>query len=157
MHSIRLFLESREIFQNLPPSVLDQIATFTEILDFNDGEMAIPNGIEGKHQDLYLLVRGSTNISLNYEGLLTQMYCHFKPIENELYGEISWLLSCERTVQVFSKGPSRFVKINGEQFFNFLEQNVEVGFQIMRRIAIVLAKRVISLDEQIRDKTIINF
>lgn len=145
------FVQSTRLFAGLDQAMQTDIAAFCEIKDYQAGETAIAENSDREHQDLYLLIAGNVGVGTQFSQLQDSEEFDLDPIDNELYGEIAWILCTKRTAGVTCKERVRFLKVDGDALFNYLMTKPEIGFDLMTRIAKVLAKRVVNLTALARD------
>lgn len=147
-------LKKMALFHDLPDHVLEDIAQFTEERLFHEGEIVIQEHADGFKQDLLLLESGSVTVGTKYSPLEHVQDQMLYSLNEQLYGEIAWVLSSRRTACVISTSHSVFLLVQGEALYRYLYQHPKVGLVIMERIAIILARRIAYLDEQIRDQAL---
>ncbi|MBF0311418.1 MAG: cyclic nucleotide-binding domain-containing protein [Magnetococcales bacterium] len=150
-------LKRTTLFAGLDEASLATLSDFCEIQDFQDGQKAISENNDVGRQDLFLLIGGSVSVGAKFVPLETAAEASLQGIDNELYGEIAFLLSTKRSAGITCKGRTRFLKINGEKLNAFMLDNPTIGFLLMDRIAKVLAQRVIKLTDQLKSQKMFDF
>jgi CRP-like cAMP-binding protein len=137
-------LERTNFFHDLSLEQLEEITPFCTLLQLNDGDILIKEGDQG-NRDIYHLCSGSVEIVSNDTSIISNEVV-LSSEDNELFGEISWLTNGKRTASVRCKGDVEAIRIDGKALMNFLENNPEIGFLIMRRIALIISERMEKTD-----------
>lgn len=137
-------LERTTFFHDLSLEQLEEIAPFCTLLHLSDGDILIQEGDTGS-RDIYHLWSGSVEIVSNDTSIISNEIV-LSSEDNELFGEISWLTNGKRTASVRCKGDVDAIRINGQALMEFLENNTEIGFLIMRRIALIISERIEKTD-----------
>jgi CRP-like cAMP-binding protein len=132
-------LNQTELFHDLRESDLKEISKFCARLELQDGEILIQENAKS-HFDLFLLCEGYVEIVSNSNAVISNEVVISKN-QKELLGEVSWLNNDERTATVRCRGPVEVIRVDGDQLKNYIEKNHEVGYLIMRQIAILLSLR----------------
>lgn len=140
------------LFRGIPEDRIKEIAIFSETVSFRAGELAIVEGNSEHHADLLLLIAGEVNVGTKFSPLPTAMELDLYAINNETYGEIAWILGGKRTAGVTCKTYCEFIRIDGDKLFAYCQTNPSVGFDLISRIAAVLAQRVVHLTNLARTK-----
>lgn len=137
-------LERTNFFHDLSLEQLEEIAPYCTLLQLSDGDILIKEGDQGS-RDIYQLLSGSVEIVSNDTSIISNEVVLSKE-DNELFGEISWLTNGKRTASVRCKGDVEVIRIDGQALMEFLENNTEIGFLIMRRIALIISERMEKTD-----------
>ena len=137
-------LDKFTLFKDLSYTQLEDILPFCSKLDLNDGDIMIKEGNK-QDRDLYLLVSGMVEIVSSDSAVLSHEVVLSRE-DKEVFGEVSWLSEQKRTASVRCKGTVDAIRIDGLGLMNFLEQNPEVGFLVMQRVAVLLARRIEATD-----------
>lgn len=137
-------LEQTDFFRDLSLEQIEEISPFCKLLQLNDGEIMIQERDTGGN-DLFHLLSGSVEIVSNDTSILSNEVVLSKE-DKALFGEISWLTDCKRTASVRCRGPVEAICIDGKALMSFLEKNPEIGFLIMRRVAIIISERIEETD-----------
>ncbi len=138
-------LERTNFFHDLSLEQLEEIAPFCTLLQLSDGEIMIQERERGGN-DLFHLLSGSVEIVSNDTSVISNEVVISKE-EKELFGEISWLTNGKRTASVRCRGPVEAIRIDGKALMAFLEKNPEIGFLIMRRVALIMSERIEETDD----------
>ena len=136
-------LRSSELFEGVDDDALEKIASFCTALNFGEGGLLMTDqsDVRGGH-DLYLILDGAYDViahhPTNPEELMT-----LGNLDSEVVGEIAWLFGSSRTATVSSRGELRAVRIDGDSFMAYLEENPAIGFLVMRRLLRGLSTKLI--------------
>ena len=132
-------LERTNFFHDLSVDQLEEISPFCTLLQLNDGDILIKEG-DQENRDIYHLWSGAVEIVSNDTSIISNEVV-LSSEDNELIGEISWLTNGKRTATVRCKGDVEAVRIDGQALMEFLGKNTDIGFLIMRRIALIISGR----------------
>jgi CRP-like cAMP-binding protein len=132
------------LFRDLDMSSLEDITGFCSKQHYDDGDILIS---ENDHDnfDIFILSKGNVEIISNCspttsgEVVLSNKDC-------EVFGEISWLTKENRTATVRCIGEVEAIRIDGDAFMRYLESHPQVGFSVLRNLAITLSKRLGTTD-----------
>ena len=144
---IEHFLDN-QLFQDLPVGGLQEIGDFSELVEYEDGQVIINENAKDNY-DLFLLLEGNVEIVANSSQATSDevvLSCDAKGI----LGEVSWLLKQKRTATVKSKGESIAIKIDGIKLEQFFNQHPGTGFIFFKKIASVLAARFQNTDNLLK-------
>lgn len=142
-------LQNIDLFRGLHDEVLQTILGFSDVREFSDGEVILTDQDRSDNnlviRDLYLLMDGKVNIVKHLQDIDLMKRVNIQAIDNEVYGEIGWLLGSRPSAEITSSGNSRILLVNGKKLFALCESNKDVGYHILYRLAAILAMR---LDNQ---------
>ncbi|MCP4413941.1 MAG: cyclic nucleotide-binding domain-containing protein [Gammaproteobacteria bacterium] len=132
------------LFSDTHIDVLDEITSFCQYKECDDGDLLIEENSSGSF-DIFILCSGDVEIFSN-SSESTSSEVVISSQENDLLGEISWLLRGNRTASVRCIKEATVIQIDGDQLMNYFEQHRESGYHFMKRIAILLAQRMSKTD-----------
>ncbi|MBF0357034.1 MAG: cyclic nucleotide-binding domain-containing protein [Magnetococcales bacterium] len=135
-----------DLFDSLDDGALESIAAFSTIKEFADGDVILAEN-DGKGlviRDLYLLMDGSVRIQKHPQGFFPLKAIDIQAIDNEVYGEIGWLLGSKPSAEVTSSGSSRMLVVNGIKLFDLCDRDTNVGYNILFRLSAILAMRLVN-------------
>ena len=98
--------------------------------------------------DLYIILRGQVRVS-KYIQNEEEAIAMLRP--GALFGEMAILGQTVRSASVIAHTDVLLYRLDGMQFLSFLEEDRDAGFKVMRRMAIMLAKRLHDLNERYRN------
>jgi hypothetical protein len=140
------------LFSGIDEKIIREISLFSEVVIFFEGEQAIVEEKAGQHPDMLLLVDGKVNVESKFSPLPTAKKFNLPGISNEMFGEVGWILGNKRSASVSCLTTCKFIRIHGGKLFEYCQSNPAVGFELMTRIASVLAQRVVNLSTQMKNK-----
>ena len=136
------------VFRDLDYKVLEDIAQFSTKLHLLEGDDLISEH-RGSLSDVYVLCDGMVEIISSSSGI-TSEEVSLSPQDKEIFGEISWLTKRNRTATIRCLGEVDAVCIDGHQFMQYLDNNPQVGFSVMKNIALLLADRLNQADSLLK-------
>jgi CRP-like cAMP-binding protein len=139
-----MFIQEAELFERIPSHIIDEIAEFAieesypaDHVLFSEGDLA---------DDLYILEDGQVHLALRGEDLIVFPVTQ----EGSVFGW-SAIVEPQRytTTAKFAKD-SKVIKIHGERMLVLLEKHPHEGLIIMRRLAGVIATRLVQSYHKLR-------
>ena len=141
-------LESFSLFSELKAVHLQQISSFCTELSLLDGETLIEEK-DHNNKDLFLLCAGKVEIVSNSTATTSNEVVISKE-DMDVFGEIAWLNNCRRTASVRCNGAVRAIRVDGNSLANYLNNNHEAGYAVMRKIALTLSTRMANADSLLK-------
>lgn len=127
------------LFKDMDYAALEEMARFSSHVHLNDGDVLIHEN-ETENFDVFVLCAGSVEIISSSSSSVSGDVAISKQ-DVEVFGEISWLTRRKRTATVRCRGEVEAIRIDGNAFMHYLEQHPKAGFEIMRKISLLLAQR----------------
>lgn len=139
MNNDRLVEALREIrfLHDIGPMHLEQIAKISRLRDFDEGDVVFRQGDAAQH--VYLIVYGNVSLEICAAGAGCQQILTLAP--GELLGWSSVLEQLSYTARARVLDTTRVVEINVAQLLTICERDPQFGYELMRRTALALAKR----------------
>ncbi len=137
-------LEKASLFKDLPYLQLEAISQFCQLLNLMDGEMLIRES-DKSVSNLYLLCAGAVEI-VSSATTITSGEVVISKQDKDLFGEMGWLTNAPRTASVRCHGSVQAIRVDGRALSKYLDSHPEVGFIIMRHIALTLSQRMQGTD-----------
>lgn len=113
-----IFLQGIELFADIPSEQLAYLAGITSHLTVDEGEALFKEG--DRSQFLYLLINGEVHVTRN--GVLRKVVT-----EQEAIGEWGFFDGKERLISASCTEECHFLKINRMDFFDLLEERVQLS------------------------------
>lgn len=132
-------LEQISMFKGLSYDQLEKISDFCDIQQFYEGDILIKEGAE-RSADMFILLSGTVEI-VSSNAVATSSEVVLSREDKEIFGEIGWLCNTRRTAGVRCNVDVEAIRIDGVKLMAYLEEEPTAGFQVMRQIATLLAKR----------------
>jgi len=141
-------LVDNSLFSDVDLDVLEDIASFSQHRECEDGDVLIEENSTGSF-NLFILYEGKVEVVSSSTGSASSEVV-ISSLEKDLLGEISWLLRMRRTATVRCIGEAIVIQIDGDKLMQYFEDNKEVGYEFMKRIAKLLAKRLLNTDDLLK-------
>ena len=139
-------LKRVKLFDGLTDQQLDRIVDMLEPVKAKKDAAVLTEQDEGI--DLYIILRGQVRVS-KYIQNEEEAIAMLRP--GALFGEMAILGQTVRSASVIAHTDVLLYRLDGMQFLSFLEEDRDAGFKVMRRMAIMLAKRLHDLNERYRN------
>ncbi len=141
-------LEGISLFEDLDHAMLADISLMCGRHGFYDGEILISES-DKENRDLYILISGNVEVlSINKTSVCGEVVLSKK--DKDIFGEVGWITDQPRTATIRAIGDVEAIKIDGNQLMEYMEKNSDAGFIIARRIAALLAQRLIFTDDLLK-------
>jgi CRP/FNR family cyclic AMP-dependent transcriptional regulator len=129
----------REIrfLHDIGPMHLEQIAKFAQCRDLKEGDVVFRQGDAAQY--IYLLVYGNVSLEICAAGSGCQQILTLGP--GELLGWSSMLEQLSYTARARALVATRLVEINVVQLLAMCDHDPQFGYELMRQVALALAKR----------------
>ncbi|MEX0613441.1 MAG: Crp/Fnr family transcriptional regulator [Pirellulales bacterium] len=139
----------REIrfLQDIGPMHLEQIAKIARLRDFHDGDVVFRQGDVAQH--IYLVVHGNVSLEICAAGSGCKPILTLGP--GELLGWSSVLEQLSYTARSRALNTTRLVEINVAQLLAIFDHDPQFGYELMRQVALALAKRLSATRMQFLD------
>lgn len=141
-------LDQVQLFKDVEAQALEEISAFCTHLELEDGETFISEN-DPRSRDLFILCNGRVEILTNSAGI-TSSESTISEQDKELFGEISWITGRKRTASVRCVGEVEAIRIDGEQFMDYLETHPETGFKVMRAVTRLVADSLGQTDQLLK-------
>ncbi|MBF0447220.1 MAG: cyclic nucleotide-binding domain-containing protein [Magnetococcales bacterium] len=142
-------LKNTKLFGGLHDDALHQIATFSKLITVMPDSPIIAEE-QNNSTDLFLLTKGRVDVGKKFAPTDTSKTIPLSSLDEELFGEISWLTRRKRSAVVKCIELSNFLVIDGEKLRQYMESHPEVGYVVLSRIAELLSQRLINRTEELR-------
>lgn len=119
------------------------VSEFSEYMDLSDGEYLIAE--HDVEPDLYLLIDGSVEI-ISSENDITSEEIVLSNEDKDILGEIGWLGNGQHSASVKCQGNVEAIRVDGKRLTAFIDKHPETGALIYKKIATLLADRLMSTD-----------
>jgi CRP/FNR family transcriptional regulator, cyclic AMP receptor protein len=116
---------------------LEKIADIASVRDFDEYDVVFREGDPA--EDIYLVVSGTVSLEVCAAGIGCKQILTLGP--GELLGWSSLLGQSRYTARARTPQSTRLVQINVAQLMQLCDQDPRFGYDLMRRTALALAKR----------------
>ena len=133
-------LRALSLFDGLDDATLEQITRFCRPRPCAEGDELLLQQDE-RGRDLYLLLGGTVDLVARPPDGARSREVQLDNLDYELLGEISWLLHGGRSATLICNRDTRLVQVDGPALLTYLETRPEVGFPVLKRMMMVMAKK----------------
>ena len=139
----------REIrfLHDIGPMHIEQIAKIARVRDFNEDDVVFRQGDAAQH--VYLVVSGNVSLEICAAGAGCKQILTLGP--GELLGWSSVLEQLSYTARARVLERTQLVEINVAQLLAMCDQDPQFGYELMRQVALALAKRLSATRMQLLD------
>jgi CRP/FNR family cyclic AMP-dependent transcriptional regulator len=130
-------LESIRFLNGVCAADREQIADIARLEEYEEGDVVFAAG--DSVDNVYLVVNGAITLEVNGSGVSPQRLLTVGP--GESLGWSALIRRKERVSTAKATAPTLVFRIDGQRLLELSEQNVRLGYQIMRATAVALADR----------------
>ncbi len=156
MSVVDQLLRKTHLFAGISDEHIEAIAKFSdqEVVEPKHNENARVLEKNRDHPSLRLVVSGKVSLEedKSAHGLLVNDEQDVDSLDDEVLGEISWVMDQPRLADVYTAHRCVLVRIDGFQLMLYLDENPELGYVIYKRIAYVMGKRITRNFQQLAEK-----
>ncbi len=145
-------LRKAPLFRELSDPHLDLILTICEETSYTAGQFIFRQDDPG--DALYLIADGEVEILLESQEGGTKPILLATLHSGEVFGEIVLLESGRRTASARAKTDTHLLRMPRRRLTNMLADYPEIGFRIMRRMAIDLVSKLRSANRSLRENIV---
>ncbi|MCC7474241.1 MAG: Crp/Fnr family transcriptional regulator [Pirellulales bacterium] len=130
-------LENIQFLRDMEPEYVERIANIAQVLEFDEYDVVFREGDPADY--LYLIAHGSVSLELCAPGTGCRQVLSLGA--GELLGWSSLLGQARYTARARTPQAAQLVQLNVKQLLALCEHDPRFGYELMRRTAIALAKR----------------
>jgi CRP/FNR family transcriptional regulator, cyclic AMP receptor protein len=130
-------LEQIQFLRDMPPEYVERLVNIARILDFKACDLVFREGAAA--ESMYLIARGSVSLEVCAAGTGCRQILTLGP--GELLGWSSLLGQSRYTARARTPQGACLVQFNVAQLLQLCDQDPRFGYDLMRRTAVALAKR----------------
>jgi len=135
-------------FQELEKGIFDKFAGISEVATFEAGQFLFR---EGDREDyLYIMLEGRVALEIHVPGRGTMRIYTAEPMDIVGWSSITPVVR-QRTAAARAVLPSRLVRIRAEKLYHLCDEDHDMGYALMRRLANVIASRLLTTRLQLLD------
>jgi len=146
-------LKAFEVFQGLMTQEMLVIHEVSHLIACNTGENILTQS--DLSMDLFIVVKGRLSVNMGYSSSLKekrlQKIAELK--SGDIFGEIGFLEGKRRSASIIAMEPGLVLKLDGLKLHEIFELNQHMGYVMMRNIALVLARRLVDINYQLRNQS----
>jgi CRP-like cAMP-binding protein len=139
-------LQKTHLFSGIEKELLHELEPFIQHMIVNPGfneSLLLVAADDTSSPDLYLVLDGKLTLEQACTSGSLAMTPPIASLEEELFGEISWMLKRPRISNVYTHSRAALLRIDGHHFAEWLQNNPHCAAPIWQRIAETLAKRLV--------------
>jgi len=130
-------LSQIQFLRDMAPEHLEQIADVAGIIDFEENDTVFREGDAAVN--MFLIVSGTVSLEVCAAGAGCKQILTLGP--GELVGWSSHLGQARYTARARTPCRTRLVRINVPELMKICDRDPRIGYELMRRTALALAKR----------------
>ncbi len=134
------------VFEELKDEQLEKIVKLLKPVKAKEGKTIIKENTKG--DDIFIILDGQVRVSRFINGK-EEAITFLNP--GDMFGEMAVLGNQERSATVIAHTDIVMFKFKGKEFKALLDENIEIGFHVYRKMARTLAKRLKELDKRYHD------
>jgi CRP-like cAMP-binding protein len=147
-HEIIGLLQTIPWFQELEKTLFDKLAEICELASFEAGQYLFREG--DKEDFLYIVLEGRVALEIHVPGKGKMRIYTAEPMDIVGWSSITPVVR-QRTAAARAVLPSRLVRIRADQLYRLCDEDHDLGYLIMRRLANVIASRLLTTRLQLLD------
>jgi len=150
---LKNILSSFQIFYGLSDEQLTQIETHLQTVTFPKGQYIIYENTSGN--SMYFLFKGKVKVTkkltlaIGDNDVEEKMLATLSDKDFPAFGEIGLVGAGKRTANVIALSDCVLFHLTRESYEKYVSEDVEAAYLIMKNIAIVLARRLESADDDV--------
>jgi CRP-like cAMP-binding protein len=135
-------------FQELNKEHFDKLASISEVIEVDAGKDLFSQG--DKQDYLYVILKGRVGIEIAVPGKGRTRISTAEPLEMFGWSSVTPVVR-QRTASAVTVMPCELVRLKAEDLQKLCDENHSFGYVVMRRIANVAARRLLSTRLQLLD------
>lgn len=147
--SIAETLAESDIGKGLDEAQAEELANICQEVEFKEGHLLIEEGSRG--EELYLLEEGRVDVEIRVPLEPKKRVKLYTGRKGEVFGEISFLDGSPRSASVRTLDKAKALVIDEAKLRNLMEKDEHMGLVITRNLALILCKRLRTMDLQLRN------
>jgi len=145
-------LKKFEVFQGLMTREMQIIHEVSILMSYIGGENILNQS--DLSMDLFIVVQGRLSVSMGYSSLKEKRLQKIAELKSgDIFGEIGFLEGKRRSASISAIEPGQVLKMDGLKLHEIFEINQHMGYIMMRNIALVLARRLVDINYQLRNQS----
>jgi len=143
-------LKNFEIFQGLMTQEMQIIHEVSILMSFICGEEILKQS--DLSMDLFIVVNGRLSVNMGYSSTKEKRLQKIAELKTgDIFGEIGFLEGQRRSASISGMESGQVLKMDGLKLHEIFEINQHMGYVMMRNIALVLARRLVDINYQLRN------
>jgi CRP-like cAMP-binding protein len=133
-----------EIFKGMKPAEIFLLLKIARTVEFDAEEIILREGAVG--ENFYLILEGTVELRKGYFTKPGSLKMLIGP--GSVLGEMAFLLRVPRSMTVVAATPCKLIEIDRDRFHELIDNNLTAPYKLIRNIAVILAERLHSLDNE---------
>jgi CRP-like cAMP-binding protein len=145
-------LKKYEVFQGLMTQEMKIIHEVSHLISCTVGESILTQS--DLSMDLFIVVKGRLSVHMGYSSLKEKRLQKIAELKSgDIFGEIGFLEGQRRSASIIAMEPGLVLKLDGLKLHEIFELNQHMGYVMMRNIALVLSRRLVDINYQLRNQS----
>ena len=145
-------LKDFEVFQGLMTREMQIIHEVSTLMSYTGGDNILKQS--DLSMDLFIVVKGRLSVNMGYSSSREKRLQKIAELKaGDMFGEIGFLEGKRRSASISAMEPGQVLKIDGLKLHEIFEINQHMGYIMMRNIALVLARRLVDINYQLRNQS----
>jgi CRP-like cAMP-binding protein len=133
------FLAGIEMFKDFSPRELEKIAAICTPVSFREEDVILEEGARGR--DLFIIRSGRVSITLSKSPGRYDLGTITRCEPGQVVGELAFIDGARRSTWVIALDSGEALRIAWNDFSRLVEEDVRIGCQFYRNVALLLAER----------------
>jgi CRP-like cAMP-binding protein len=133
-------LSGTDLAKDLGEAQIEALAKICNEQTYESGTIIFEEGSRGR--ELYVVLEGKIVVEMHGVDGHDQWLVVHEVQPGEVFGEFALVDGAPRSARAIAKYPSRLLRIGAARFHRLAEQNLDIGYIVMRNLATVLCSRI---------------
>lgn len=136
-----------DLCKGIPESSLREMSQLATPLHLDVGEILIEEGTQT--DQFYIVSEGSIEVQFSVPGEESfQEACCLH--QGAIIGEMAMIEDDVHSARIVATSSARFLMLDTTQFMGFLDVHPDIGFRVMKNLAVILSKRLRYTNHSVR-------
>jgi len=145
-------LRKFEVFQGLMTREMQIIHEVSILMSYTGGENILNQS--DLSMDLFIVIEGRLSVNMGYSSTKEKRLQKIAELKSgDIFGEIGFLEGKRRSASISAMESGQILKMDGLKLHEIFEINQHMGYIMMRNIALVLARRLVDINYQLRNQS----
>jgi len=140
-------IDKLEIFNGLSSEEIETVISVSQEVSYNNKEVILEES--SVSTDLFILIEGRVRVELEKVQYYNDQKEKVELVvlrKGDVFGEIAFLEGTRRSAYVSAIDKIRAMKIDGKKLYELFGKNNQLGYVLMRNLAIILSNRLVLLN-----------
>jgi len=145
-------LKTFEVFQGLMTREMQIVNDVSTLISYAGGENILNQS--DLSMDLFIVIKGRLSVNMGYASSREKRLQKIAELKSgDIFGEIGFLEGKRRSASISAMEPGQVLKMDGLKLHEIFELNQHMGYIMMRNIALVIARRLVDINYQLRNQS----